>query len=88
MIASLLPLLLADIPTTVDNLINNVLNPLIGAGVSIMIAYGGVLWMTGGSSDDIRRVNRGKTTITAAVVGGIIVFFAGQLGTTIVNNFK
>jgi hypothetical protein len=92
MLISLLPfppgLVLLSITQTIDNIINNIMLPALGAGVAIMLAYGGVLWMTSAGSDDIRRQSLGKRVIIGAVVGGAITFLALQLGTLIFNQFQ
>ena len=86
MLSSLLVLL--DIVQTLKNLYNNLFLPALGGLIVIMLAYGGVLVMTSSASDDIRQQSKGKKVIVATIVGGAIVALAGQIGITLLNNFK
>lgn len=63
--------------TTVIDVVRNVINGifgLLGAVAVGMIVYGGVMYMTGGSSKD--GVEKGKKIITSAVVGLVIVLLS------------
>lgn len=86
------PLLLApvlsDISQTLNNIYNNLFLPALGGAVVIMLAYGGFLWMTSAGSEDVRRQTLGKRVIIGTIVGGAIVFLAGQLGKALLNNFQ
>lgn len=86
MISGLLVLL--DISQTAQNLYNNLFLPALGGLVTVMLAYGGILVMTGSGSDDIRSAARGKKVIIATVVGGAIVFLAGQIALAITKSFQ
>lgn len=62
---------------TVANVVKNVINGifgLLGAIAVIMIVYGGVIYMTGGSSKD--GAEKGKKIITSAVIGLVIVLLS------------
>lgn len=87
MVFRFLPIL-SDIATTLNNLYTNLFLPALGALVVIMLAWGGVLVMTGSASDDVRRASIGKRVIIATIVGGAIVALAGQLGLLLLNNYK
>lgn len=63
--------------TTVVDLVINIINGifgLLGAVAVIMIVYGGVIYMTGGSSKD--GAEKGKKIITSAVIGLVIVLLS------------
>jgi len=79
---------LATIAQTLTNLYNNLFLPALGGLIVIMLAYGGVLVMTSAGSDDVRQQSKGKKVIIATIVGGGLVFLAGQIGATILANFK
>lgn len=63
--------------TTVIDVVRNIINGifgLLGAVAVAMIVYGGIIYMTGGSSKD--GVEKGKKIITSAVVGLVIVLLS------------
>lgn len=63
--------------TTITGIVKNIINGifgLLGAIAVAMIVYGGVIYMTGGSSKD--GVEKGKKIITSAVVGLVIVLLS------------
>ena len=63
----------ADLESTVVNIIQWVLG-FLGLIAVIFILYGGFLWLTSGGNED--KISKAKKTITAAVVGLIIVLLA------------
>ncbi len=63
----------ADLESTVVNIIQWVLG-FLGLIAVIFILYGGFLWLTSGGNED--KIAKAKKTITAAVVGLIVVLLA------------
>lgn len=76
--ASVLPLVFGDIGQTASNA-EGYIAGFLGAILSLMLAYGGYLWMF--NHDDASRVNRGKQLVIAAAVGGMFVAIAVGLST-------
>ncbi|MFH1632159.1 MAG: hypothetical protein ABIA47_04065 [bacterium] len=60
-----------DVPSlaTMTGTVINVLFSLLGVTLLVLLIYGGVLWMTAGSSD---RVKKAKDIIINAVIGLVI----------------
>ncbi len=62
-----------DIATKIGDIVSTVLG-FVGVLFLILMIYGGLMWMTAGGKEE--QLGKAKKTITAAVVGIIIVFSA------------
>lgn len=62
-----------DVPTLIGRIINIVVG-VVGAIALLMFIYGGFLWMT--SAGDSKRIETGKSTLTWAALGLVVIFTA------------
>lgn len=60
----------SDVPTLIGNIVGTALS-MIGVLFFILMVYGGFLWMTARGNEE--QTTKAKNTITAAVIGIIIV---------------
>lgn len=81
-------LVLLDIGQTLTNLYNNLIKPLDWPVVLIVSGIGGFYWITGHVSDDVRKVGRGREIILGAIVGGLVIWFAPDIITTVKNSLQ
>lgn len=72
----------SDVPTLIGNIIGTTLS-LIGVIFFVLMVYGGFLWMT--AHGDSARVDKGKETIIAAVIGLVVVLASYALTTFVFN---
>ncbi len=73
-----------SIPAIIARVISWAL-PLTGALFMIMFLYGGFTWMTAGG--DLDRVKKANKTLTNAVIGMALVFFAYILVANVITKF-
>ena len=62
-----------SIPEIIGRVISAALG-LSGSAALLMFVYGGFLWMTSGGSKD--RIDKGKKTLTWAIIGIVVIFAA------------
>lgn len=77
----------AGTPDDVFNLVNRVKNialAFVGVIIFAMFVYGGVLYITSGGNDE--KIQKGKQTLTYAVIGLIIVVLSYALISVVVNS--
>lgn len=77
----------AGTPDDVFNFVNRLKNislALVGVIIFAMFVYGGVLYITSGGNDE--KIQKGKQTLTYAVIGLIIVVLAYVIISFIVNS--
>lgn len=73
-------------PTIIISTIIQVALSLIGVLFLILMVYGGYLWMTAAGSDE--KLKRSQNTITAAVIGLVIVVAAYAISSFVVRSFQ
>ncbi|MDO8617371.1 MAG: pilin [Candidatus Uhrbacteria bacterium] len=71
----------ANVPQIVARMVKYLLG-FVGALFLLIFVYGGILWMTAGSSD---RVKRARKTLTYAVLGMIVVMLSYTIITIVIN---
>ncbi len=71
----------ANIPQIVARMVSYLLG-FVGALFLLFFVYGGILWMTAGSSE---RIKTAKKTLTYAVLGMIVVILSYTIITIIIN---
>lgn len=77
----------AGTPDDVFNLVTRVKNialALVGVIIFAMFVYGGVLYITSGGNDE--KIQKGKQTLTYAVIGLVIVVLSYALISFVVNS--
>lgn len=65
------PIEAQSVPALVNSIVRTILG-MVGALALFMFVYGGMLWMT--SAGNTQRIEKGKETLTWAVIGLIIIF--------------
>lgn len=72
--------------TTVYAIVGNIIAGflgLVGAAALVMFIWGGFLWLTAGGNSD--RIQKGKSTLTWAVIGLAVIFGAYALSSNVIN---
>lgn len=72
-----------DLKTTIMNIVNIIMG-FLGIVAILIILYGGFQWMTAGGNDD--KVASAKHTITAGVVGLVVVIGAYAIASFVVRS--
>ena len=72
-----------DVRTTIAKIIRVAMS-LLGIVVTLIILYGGFLWMTAGGNDE--QVGQAKSWIISGVIGLAIVLSAYAIATFVINN--